>query len=162
MIVMMVVVAAAAAAASLVRMFCGWRWNQRNINIWLRNVYFAQKTHPSHSSVQFFNWGKTSTFGIGYRFFVAFNQSAIFWWDTDTIYNQFSHAYTRIQRGRVRERETHSDSVITIVIFCSLSFHTNLHIRPKHTGTMLLFNANEKSKIQFHGEMKSLWWRVHA
>lgn len=127
--VMMVVVTVA-----FVRMFCGWRWNQRNINIWLRNVYFAQKTHPSHSSVQFFNWGKTSTFGIGYRFFVAFNQSAIFRWDTDTIYNQFSNAYTRTQREWVREgeRETqwfchHHCNLLLIIVSHEFTHQTQTH-----------------------------------
>lgn len=62
--------------------------------------------HPYTISI-----GTTCTFGIGYRFIVAFNQSAIFG-GTDTFYNQFAH----------------NDSVINIVIFCSLSFYMNLHI----------------------------------
>lgn len=47
---------------------------------------------------------------------------------------------------------SYNDSVSSIVIFCSLSFYTNLH-----TGTMLVWMPNW---IQSHCEMQSAWWQV--
>lgn len=47
---------------------------------------------------------------------------------------------------------SYNDSVSNIVIFCSLSLHTNLH-----TGTMLVWMPNW---IQSHCEMQSAWWQV--